>query len=516
MRTLLFTLLLSTLAWCATIAQPVVTPQNMALGGGGVTYITDYNANFINPANLLIKDRKRSIDIGLFSTTTSFNAVRNHENLFNQLDNYRLYFENYDEGSYDVSMTEKRDIIEDHYKRERLLSVHQANMQSTLFGLSWKRSDKAYSIAMRSRVGSTIGTGRNWYTSQPVVRDNVSMWNQSLNHDYQILHEISFGYAETLPLFNGLSSRLDRFMIGIAPKFIIAGAYQNAEWKNTYNKAATSDDVNRSQTFSCRAVGSISDVTKAYLEGEPADNATTNLLPSLKNEIQNVYGYGVGLDVGFTYLLTFGSDFSTLNDRVEQTRKSLRVSFSITDIGFVKYNKQGIVYDEQSQNTTITTSPSSGSSSSHYATDEATEMFVGAPGQYLNYLVNQSNTNPFNTFDYSEEYFSTMLPTAVNTGIMLELNRIKMMGDFSVGLSNNAFNTTKLVTSVGMELRPIKFLPLRGGIQIIPGLPGSFNVGTAIETKKWDLSLSAGVSARAFTNGTYTSGIGVAALQFHL
>jgi hypothetical protein len=134
-------------------------------------------------------------------------------------------------------------------------------------------------------------------------------------------------------------------------------------------------------------------------------------------------------------------------------------------------------------------------------------------------LVDQyGDGNPFtdNKSDFTRNSFSTLLPTSFNGGILIELSRLKIMGDMSIGISNNAFNTTRLTTSLGTELRPLNFLPLRGGLQFTPGLPGSFNVGTAIETKFWDLSLAMLVSARSFTNATHLSGAGVAVLQFHL
>lgn len=65
-------------------AQPVVTPKNLALGGGGTTYITDFHANFYNPANLLINDRTKKVDIGFLSGTSTFNGVLNFENPLDQ------------------------------------------------------------------------------------------------------------------------------------------------------------------------------------------------------------------------------------------------------------------------------------------------------------------------------------------------------------------------------------------------------------------------------------------------
>ncbi|GAB5409271.1 MAG: hypothetical protein BalsKO_16360 [Balneolaceae bacterium] len=89
------------------------------------------------------------------------------------------------------------------------------------------------------------------------------------------------------------------------------------------------------------------------------------------------------------------------------------------------------------------------------------------------------------------------------------------MGDLSVGLTNNAFNSTKLVASVGVELRPFKFLPLRAGTQLATELPSYFSFGTAIETKLWDLSIATQFVSRTFSDNPTITGVTVAVLQFH-
>ena len=89
------------------------------------------------------------------------------------------------------------------------------------------------------------------------------------------------------------------------------------------------------------------------------------------------------------------------------------------------------------------------------------------------------------------------------------------MGDLSLGITNNAFNSTKLVASAGVEIRPLKFLPIRAGTQLATELPNYFSFGTAIETKIWDLSVATQFVSRTFNENPTLSGVTVAALQFH-
>ena len=90
-----------------------------------------------------------------------------------------------------------------------------------------------------------------------------------------------------------------------------------------------------------------------------------------------------------------------------------------------------------------------------------------------------------------------------------------MMGDLSLGLRNNAFNSTKLVASVGIEVRPLTFLPLRAGTQLATELPNYFSFGMAIETKILDISIATQFVSKTFNENPTLSGATVAALQFH-
>ncbi|MEQ9265153.1 MAG: hypothetical protein RLN81_08035, partial [Balneolaceae bacterium] len=85
----------------------------------------------------------------------------------------------------------------------------------------------------------------------------------------------------------------------------------------------------------------------------------------------------------------------------------------------------------------------------------------------------------------------------------------------SIGLTNNAFNSTKLIASAGVELRPLKFLPLRAGAQLATELPSFLSFGTAIETSVWDLSIATQFVSRTFDSNPTLTGVTVAALQFH-
>ena len=473
----------------------------MALGGGGSTYITDYNANFYNPANLVIQDRERKVDLGFLLTGTYFNAVQNFSNLADQRENLENYIYAFQPGTYDIDAEERAQIVEDNYIRDRSTSLHQTRLDITLLGLKWIHNERAFSIALRNRVSSSFEVGRGWYSSETEEVDGMNALNRNLKHRYQSLYEVSFGYAETFTFFTEMTPRLDQLTFGIAPKLVFGGAYQDASWRNKYLET-NSGQVIQVQDFEYTASGSFGEATMDYLSGTPADAALTS---NITDAIFDTYGTGAGFDIGFTYLITYGSDLSTISENQQRTQKSLRLSFSITDIGFVYYNQDGIELSISDDTSSVAALPA----------NLADNAFVGAPGQFIDFTDRFSTNNPFASAARTDGDQYVLLPTSFHGGILFEINRVKLMGDLSIGLTNNAFNSTKLVASAGIEVRPLKFLPLRAGTQLATELPSFFSFGTGIETRLWDISIATQFVSRNFNSNPTLGGVTIAALQFH-
>ncbi|MEO1021215.1 MAG: DUF5723 family protein [Bacteroidota bacterium] len=482
-------------------AQPLLTPRNIALGGGGITYITDYNANFINPANLMIRDRGGNTHIGAFIGGFSFIPVQNFRNLDDQQANLELYLQDFEDGQYAITESERLDILDDHYVRDRSTAKHRARADVTLLGFKWQNDHRAFSIAARTRTSSNFEVGRGWYSAEPNT-DESAFLDRTLNQTIQTLHEISFGYAEHISFLSDATSRLDAFSFGIAPKIVFGGAYQEAEWNNQYLEATPAGMVNQLSSFTFSGVGGISQGIQDYRSGVPVQQA---LAQNLDNEVLQTYGIGAGVDIGFTYLFTFGDDFSTLDNTLQTTSRSIRLSVSVTDLGFVNY-------DAKTVQLTVPTDTIATSSSS---ITQASDAFIGAPGQLVQFIDAFGRTNPIQEAALNNDGFSTLLPTSFNAGILVELNRLKLMGDLNLGLQQTAFNSPTLITSIGAELYVFRFLPVRAGTQFASELPSLLSLGAAIETRRWDLSIAAQFSTRDFNSSTAITGATVAALQFH-
>lgn len=484
-------------------AQPVLTPRNMSLGGGGSTYITDFNANFYNPANLLILDSERSLSIGLGISGIYSDRLLNYNSFSTQINSIKDHFDIYQPGDLSINNSQRAQIIEDNFPGRSTLSDNRVRTDITLAGVKWHQNDRSYSIALRSRTSSSFRVGRGWYDlNYKTNSSGQNLVDRSLIYRRQSMYEISFGYSESFEFLTGLTSRLDNFIIGIAPKVIIGTEYENAEWKNVYRSPDGSQVAERVQSFNYSATGEHSTATSRFLNG----NSIAQSNQVFSKDPFDINGFGAGMDIGITYLVTLGNDLSAIRLDGQPTRRSLRLSFSMTDIGLISYRSNDL----------SVTSPVNTTQNVNLPLNTATESYGGSKGQYLYFLDMFAESDPFNTnTSINRNTFSTLLPMALHGGALLEINRLKLMGDVSFGLTNNAFNSTKITSSFGMELRPVSFLPIRGGIRFEAQRPDYISAGTALETDRFDISIAAMFKPNSLSEQPSLTGAVVSALRIH-
>lgn len=503
MRIRLALILLSVLGTVSATAQPTLTPRNLALGGGGAAYLTGPSATFYNPANLLIQDRTRRVQTVFGSSAVYFEPVITFEGYNDQLNNFRRHFEAFNSFTTITDNSFRADLVDRLYPTSsRTSSEHISLFEINWFGINWKNGRTSFAIAARTRGANRFEVGRNWYDSNAIERSSDFIFDQSVNQRFQVFHEISFGYAESFELLNGLSPNLDKFSIGIAPKFIVSGAHLNTNYQSRFIK----DDLNGATgqhitQFSYNSTGAFSDATQEFLLTSNSRSSIQNAFAS--DWINTITGFGAGIDVGITYLVTFGNDLSTLEGSTEPTKKSLRLSFSITDIGLIRYTENPLALAIASDTTQAAPFD-----------PVSNVVFEGSPGSFLTFLDTNGQADVFRNGTREDQSFSNLLPMALHGGVLLEINRLKLTGDLNLGLTNNAFNTKQLLSHFGIELRPLNFLPLRAGTRLALNRPTLFSFGTAIESRRFELSVAAQLTNRDISD-RILSGAAVTALSFN-
>lgn len=501
-KTLSLALFIWSFAFCQGVAQILHSPVNTALGGGGTAYTTGYESLFINPANLFIQEKNYRFQVSTGSAGIYLSSPVKRNDFQSFWDNYQLQTTGFDPSSHSdmVHPAGFDEILNRNYGTGRLFSEHQSRGEIHWLGMHWSRLGRSYALGVRSRFGNRFVTGRNYYDPDPVELTLGIEYSRDLTHQFQSLHEVSFGYAESFTFINGLIPQISQLIIGIAPKFVVSGAYSNTTYKDRFSRDYTDSEYERVRSYNHYTSGVFAEMDQRFATGHDPFNPVTERM-----DLFTPTGFGAGLDLGVTYLITLGDDFSVVQVSDPTTRKSLRISLSITDVGFVNYfdNPNQYRLDE-----TITIE--------NQLPDRSETLFLGRPGEQLRFL-DDNQVHPIFHSDFQDnENFSVLLPTAIHGGVLFQVNRIKLMGDLSFGLTDNAFNTTRLTSYLGTEIRPLPFLPLRAGARISRNLSDYFSMGGGIETRYFDLNLAFQFKSNSVGPANEIEGISVAGLKIYI
>ncbi|MFW6157642.1 MAG: DUF5723 family protein, partial [Balneolaceae bacterium] len=198
-------------------------------------------------------------------------------------------------------------------------------------------------------------------------------------------------------------------------------------------------------------------------------------------------GYGGGFDAGLTYVVALGGDVSGIRETENRTplRNSLRLSISATDIGMIRYHENPLQLRSASERDAVSLQ------------EPRNQKFIGAPGQYLTFLdTADPQLNPFeNTDQQTESPYFDLLPASFNAGMVMQYRNTTLSGDITVGLTDNAFNDNNLTAHFGMEIYPLKRIPLRFGTQFSANRPTFLGIGSGFEHRNIQFSLGARLGA---------------------
>jgi len=456
-------------------AQISYNPVSMGLGGGGTSYITGYDALFINPANIQLREKNYRVqfsfaEIGVYHDTPL--RIRNVGDRFNS---YSDQFNIPGSNDYLLSNEGRESLLSRHYPSNRLNRQFRSTSAIHWFGIKWFRDERSYALSVRTRQSNRYTVGRGWYDENPVETDNGLEIDQMLSHSFQTLHEISFGYSESFSFLSGLLPRISRFNIGIAPKIVLSGPAYSTRFSDHYTRSEDGQPWVRESSYSFESSGKFSSHAQQLAFGNTSLPSEERLFS--QSDLFQPSGIGAAIDLGITYLFTFGDDLSLIRRTEEATEKSLRLSFSVTDLGIIHYFDDPFRTDISS---TVSDMETPGSVSNHLYSGAVLQDFQFLTFDGVHPLQQNGNQN--------QDSFSSMLPTSIQSGILFQINRIKLMGDFKLGLHDDAFQSTKLKSFIGAEVRPLSFLPLRAGTRLATELPGYYSFGAGLETTYFDIN----------------------------
>lgn len=483
-------------------AQPSLTSNNLGLNGGGIAYFSGSESVFSNPANLMLPNRPGTLHINIGQAALQINPILSSNTVSGQFTNFRNRYRPYIQKYVDINSSQRNTILDKHFGEQRLQANTPSRAEIMLGGIHWYKNDYAISIALRARIASRTTTGRGWYDESFIGENDRSVRDFTLSQQQSELYELSFGYAQDFTFVNGLMPGLSKLYIGFAPKLIVAGPQLDARYHARYYDDGINAQANPFiSDFTLQSTGRFSDAIHSYMQSGNPQEAINNNFDSYRFAQS---GYGLGFDFGLNYVIPLSDE--GLSQRAEGIpKKSLRIALSLTDIGVLRQMEQPLTL-RAPRDTSIAQQQS-----------PLNEMFIGSGGQYINHLHQaESLPNPLlSAGETSEEAYSTMLPTSVNAGILVDLSTVKFIGDLTLGLDNSAYTSKNLSVYLGMEARLLERVPLRMGTKLASNMPLQVGFSTALETKYWDFTLGSQALIYPQSQQVALAGGAIGGLQFH-
>ncbi|MEX2600782.1 MAG: DUF5723 family protein, partial [Balneolaceae bacterium] len=289
-----------------------------------------------------------------------------------------------------------------------------------------------------------------------------------------------------------------RLVIGITPKLVASGSYLDAHYLEEGVQISGSTEYDIRRRFRYHSSGNFSNMIN---QGPGTEIQNPGQYPATQEELFKPVGFGAGFNVGVTYQIPFGEAPHDAGLAGSRHRKSLRFSLSITDIGFLTYrdNPARIRIEEAH---TEGDRPDSRSDI----------IYAGRPGEFT-YFLDNNEIFPLSESEGTDTgTFTTLLPSAIHTGTQIQFNRVTLIGDFSVGLTESAWHSSRVTTYLGAEIQMFSNIPIRAGTRIEPSLPLLYSFGTGFETRSFDINLA--LQVRKLSDEL--TGISLTALRLYL
>lgn len=499
MKRILTTLLFAALAVSTVSAQSrLQTAKSVSLGGGGTAYVDSYEANFLNPANIMLRtDRKTKLSIGLAGLGVSGGGP---------LANITTYNEYLTKG---LTLTGdlRTDMLSDWFGTDIDAST-SAGLEVGIigFGTAFQGSNWAASLAIRNRVITNIGVNRGlaevfFYGLDPAVFGNGRAVN--MNVDVLAFTEVSLGYArEVLTLGN------KKFYAGIAPKLLLGHNTQRLDFNSVIT--ANNGNFRHQYDYSIQTLGSLADGLENYSidrdntpQGAEEPKIDDYIEPAA-GDFAGVNATAIGFDLGATMIMP--ADFIPIPKWGPfKGERQLIVGFSITDIGKLNF----------SDATQFSNSSEVLYSGFNYDKDLIDAEFDGDFGAYAESVL-QDSIGAEAYLDFSPDGSASVgraLPATMNLGTQLRMGRFALMLDVGKGLNDVGVNSTNMYMALGTEYRFFGFLPLRGGIRTGGNTNTTYHFGTGLEFRNFEFSFGAASS----TSSEKGAGISTAfsGLVFH-
>lgn len=458
---LLLTTLLTGLLPADVYCRNLPSASRLALGGG-TAYLSGPEAHFVNPANLMIRTHHRNRQLklggGVLAATEGFDPTRPMD-LVDRMD--LLFVPGRTTGNSEA--LEIVPVVTDAPLKYRLHHHYDV----TPFAFTWMNVHSARSLSFRSRGISSSEISHSWFHRDDRPAQESEELNRHIRDRYAVYHEVSLAFASEVTMYNRWYSGLNTLLFGIAPKVLIGGMHWDLTYESHYH--AEDGQWRNTKNLQGNTAGPFSSYLSDLMYSSDHAGAFNSNIPPHANLITS--GVGFGFDAGVTYIIPIGGDI-TLSPHIRHPlRRSLRFSFSLTDIGVIYY------FENARKVTTAEISRLYNELPDHH------ERYTGKPADFFQFITADSVENAVMDQLIADpvSFYTRQLPTELNMGTVLQYDLISLMIDASYRLNPNDFEKDKWRGSAGLVLRMFRYFPLMASIQMDPNHNLSFGAGAGMD-----------------------------------
>lgn len=496
--TFLSLLLVGSLTKISRAQSTHLTPINLALGGGGTAYMEGFDANFINPANLMLdKDTRPAISVGILGNlSTRFGG---------SLVNIGVYNKYFTKGL-DLTGSLGNEVLDNWFgsssSNMRRLGM---NLDVIPLGLTYSGKNWVASLAFRSRTLMDVQVSRGFAELGLFGLDsNIFSTPQAVDMslDVNSFYEISAGYSRQVwssPEFLGFGKNVKLFA-GIAPKLLMAGFTSSLDFTSTLQMQGASasqvDMIRNDFQYTLETSGSLTGDLTSFYNARISQSTS----PKLGNYVSSPQASdfigmkpsGVGLDMGATMEMDVNIPF--IGSLIPGPQK-IRIGASLTDLGAVNYHNNvgkftannALQWDGFTLNKSVIDS-----------------KFNGSQSKYMSSVLRDSiGTGIYESFVPSNlKSISRPLPTMINLGAQIVTKKLSLSLDLNKGFTRDGTTSRKISFSTGLEYRVLRFLPLRIGLRMGGYSATSFGAGFGLDFRNFQFDLAAATTFHSINNGS--------------
>ncbi len=463
------------------------TSQSVAMGSGGTAYVDGFNANFLNPANLMLDMHRANTTIGFMSVGAKAGGSLANVALWNKyLTTNQL-----------IAGQTRENMLSDWFGSNAANARDvSAGFSMAPLGVSHRRAKQAFSFASRIRVAQDFSVNKGLAELYFYGLDSDKFANPTpvdFSSNTVAFAEISVGYArhlDFLPIPDLLFAKDIKLFVGVAPKYLYGVYTTNLDFNSTIQvtkgTGSSPSTINHKFNYSLQTIGEISRQMQAYERARSQDkNAKFEdyvFLEDVPNDFGSTQASGFGLDFGGTLEM----DVSALPIPLFIKKdKTLRISMSVTDLGKLSYNKDA---------------------SSVYANGEFT--YNGAEDKddinyFFDNLADSLQNDVYGDFSSKEiKEITYNLPAMYNFGASLEMGNLLLALDYGVGFNNNSINSSRSFMSLGVQYRLLGFIPLRVGTRVGGYSSTAYSAGIGLDLGFLEFTVGASNVANSEKSGS--------------